>query len=245
MDVDVVAAEERRVDPPLLRVRTDVGQRGPGGFLHHVAQLARQRQPLSAGHLAGFDEHDLAAGRGPGQADRHAGVAGPFRRLREVLGRAQVPVQVLFGDPEGRGLPLGDRAGRLAGDRADLAFEVAQARLPGIVGNDAADRAVVEPHAVGGQPVGVQLPGDEVAPRDLDLLLLRVAGQLDDLHAVAQRRGYAARHVGRGHEHDVGQVEGQVDVVIGKGVVLLRVEHFEQRRGGVSPEVPPELVDLV
>ena len=154
-------------------------------------------------------------------------------------------MQVTFENREGRGLPFGDRTGRFAGDCADLPLQVAQARLPGVVGDDPADRPVVKTHAIGGQPVLLQFPGNEVAPRDLDLLLFRVPRQLDDLHAVAQRLRYAGQHIGRGHEHDVGQVEGQIDEVIGKSVVLLRVEHFEQRRGRVSPEIPAELVYLV
>jgi hypothetical protein len=37
--------------------------------------------------------------------------------------------------------------------------------------------------------VRLELARHEVAARDLELLLRRVAGQLDDLHAVAQRPG--------------------------------------------------------
>ena len=38
---------------------------------------------------------------------------------------------------------------------------------------------------------------------------------------------------------------GHVEVVVLEGVVLLRIEHLEQRRGGIAAEVGAELVDLV
>ena len=41
------------------------------------------------------------------------------------------------------------------------------------------------------------------------------------------------------------EVEGQVDVVVLEAVVLLGVEHLEQRRRGVAAEVGADLVDLV
>ena len=38
---------------------------------------------------------------------------------------------------------------------------------------------------------------------------------------------------------------GDVEVVVAEGVVLLRVEHLEQRRGRIAAEVGAHLVDLV
>jgi hypothetical protein len=78
----------------------------------------------------------------------------------------------------------------------------------------------------------------------LSLLVFGVAGQADDLHPVQQRRRDVHR-VGRGHEHHVRQVEVDLDVVVAEGVVLLRVQHFQQRAGRVAAEVHAQLVDLV
>ncbi len=52
-------------------------------------------------------------------------------------------------------------------------------------------------------------------------------------------------HVRRGDEQHLGQIERHVEVVIAERVVLLRIEHFEQRRRRVAAEVGAELVDLV
>ena len=57
--------------------------------------------------------------------------------------------------------------------------------------------------------------------------------------------GIGVEDVGGGDEQHLGQVERHVEVVVREGVVLLRVEHLEQRRGGVAAEVGAELVHLV
>ena len=80
---------------------------------------------------------------------------------------------------------------------------------------------------------------------DRDLLVLGVAVEPDDLHAVEQRPGDGVGHVRRGEEEHVRQVELYLEVVVAEGVVLRRVEHLEQGRGRVAPVVAAELVDLV
>ena len=80
---------------------------------------------------------------------------------------------------------------------------------------------------------------------DLDLLELGVAGNLQDLHAVAQRLRNRVQHVGRADEHDVRQVVLDVEIVVEERVVLFRVQHLEQRRRRVAAEVHRHLVDFV
>ena len=48
-----------------------------------------------------------------------------------------------------------------------------------------------------------------------------------------------------GDEDDLGEVELHVEVVVAERVVLRRIEHLEQRRGGVAAPVGADLVDLV
>ena len=76
---------------------------------------------------------------------------------------------------------------------------------------------------------------------DGDLLGLGVAGQVDDLEPVPQRRRDRCQLVYRRDEQHRGQFERQFDETVAEAIVLLRVEHLEQdggRRGA-------ELVDLV
>jgi hypothetical protein len=81
--------------------------------------------------------------------------------------------------------------------------------------------------------------------RDLELLVGGVAGEADDLHAVAQRPGDGVEHVGGGDEHDAAEVERHRQIVVAEGVVLLGIEHFEQRRDRVALDAAAQLVDLV
>ena len=51
--------------------------------------------------------------------------------------------------------------------------------------------------------------------------------------------------VGRGDEDDLREIERHIEVAIDKSVVLPRVEHFEQRAGGVAAKIRAELVDFI
>src|SRR6185436_16550127 len=86
---------------------------------------------------------------------------------------------------------------------------------------------------------------DQVALRDVQLLELRVTAELDDLHAVLQRNRDRVQAVRGGHEHHVTQIVVEIEVVIVEAVVLLRVEHLEQRGGRIPAEIRAHLVDLV
>ena len=97
---------------------------------------------------------------------------------------------------------------------------------------------------VGLDAVVLHLLRQQVLLGDRDLLVLGVAGQADHLHAVEQRRR-DVHGVGRGDEHHVGQVVLDLDVVVDERVVLLRIEHLEQRRRRIAAEVLAHLVDFV
>ena len=57
--------------------------------------------------------------------------------------------------------------------------------------------------------------------------------------------GIGVQPVGRGDEEHLAQIERHVQVVIAELAVLLRVEHFQQRRRRIAAEVAAELVHLV
>src|SRR4029079_19614842 len=76
-------------------------------------------------------------------------------------------------------------------------------------------------------------------------LLARVARQLDDLETVAQRPRNRIELVRRRDEQHLRQVERHLEVVIGERVVLLGIEHLEERARRVAPKIVTELVDLV
>src|SRR5579875_3469050 len=90
-----------------------------------------------------------------------------------------------------------------------------------------------------------QMAPHQVVEGDRELLVLGVAGDLDDLEPVQEGRGDAHRDVGGTDEEDPREVEGDVQVVVEEGVVLLGVEHLQEGRRRVSAEVHPQLVQLV
>ena len=95
------------------------------------------------------------------------------------------------------------------------------------------------------EPRLLELARNQVLLRDLRLLALGVAGELDDFHAVEQRPGNVLDEVRRRDEQHLAQVERNAEVVIGEVVVLRRVEHLEQRARRIALERHAELVDLV
>ena len=79
------------------------------------------------------------------------------------------------------------------------------------------------------RPCLLELARHEVLARDHQLLLLGVAREADDVHAVEQRRRDRLELVRGADEEDARQVERQVEVVVAEVLVLRRVEHLEHR----------------
>ena len=142
-------------------------------------------------------------------------------------------------------LPFGDAHGGVAQRLADLALEAAHAGFARVALDDVAQRIVGDLDLARLEPVRLHLPAHQIAMRDLELLVGGVAGEADDLHAVAQRSGNGVEHVGRGDEHHPAQIERHREIIVAERVVLLGIEHFEQRRAGIALDAGAELVDLV
>ena len=153
-------------------------------------------------------------------------------------------MQVLLRDLD-RLLPVHDLHGGLAADGGQLALQHADARLPGIGGDNFPHRPVGHLQLGVGQPVALELLGQQVVLGDLQFFLVGIAGQLDDLHPVQQGPGDGVQGVGRGDEQHIRQVEGHLQEVVPEGGVLLPVQHLQQGRGRVAPVVVAQLVDLV
>src|ERR1041384_2555247 len=90
-----------------------------------------------------------------------------------------------------------------------------------------------------------ELPREEIFGRDMDFLLLGVAGKRDDLHAVEQRGRDRLQQIRRRDEHYAREVEWDFEVMVGETVVLLRIQHLQQRGARIAPEIGADLVYLV
>src|SRR5262249_62038798 len=71
------------------------------------------------------------------------------------------------------------------------------------------------------------------------------AGEADNLHAVAQGPRNGVEHVCGGDENHAAQIERHAEIIVAERVVLLRVEHFEQRGARIAMNAGTELVDFV
>jgi hypothetical protein len=68
------------------------------------------------------------------------------------------------------------------------------------------------------------------SPCNMKLFVLHVARDLDELHPVPESGRDRLDHVGGRNEHDFGKVERNLQIVITEGVVLLRIQYFQQGR---------------
>ena len=245
MDVDVGAVEHARVQPPGARVGPQVRQRGLGRLLHHLPHLAGDGQAPLALHEQHFHGHDFTARIGPGQGGGHAYFGALFGFVEEVFGRAQEPFHHTGRDAGGIPFALGLEASHLAAHAADFPLQFAHAGFVGVGPDDGAQRGFGEANFARLEAALFDLAWNEEAAGNLQFFLLHIAGKLDDLHAVGQRRGDGVQGVGRGDEEDLRQVVGDLQVMVREGRVLLGVQHFEQRGRGVAAKVRAQFVDFV
>src|SRR5258706_332962 len=245
VDVHVHFLERGRIDAKRGGARFHQGERGLGGFLHHVAELAGENQPAGTRGAARLDEQNVSADRRPREARGDARHAGAQRHLVLEFGRPENLREVTLFDSHLLHPAFGDAYCRAPAHSADLALERPHARFPRVIADDRGQGRVGDPELLGLEPIFLELARDEVAARNLELLLLRVSRQLDDLHAVAQRPRDGVEDVRRGDENQPRKVVGYAEIVVAERVVLSRIEHFEQGRGRIAVEPGAELVDFV
>ena len=175
--------------PRLPGVRPDPGECGTSGLAHHLTQLAGEDELLLALHAGDLDGDDVTTDLRDHETRRGPGLVLRLQlAVLEALG-AQVLDQLLVVDD---GLALATfrhLAGDLAHHVGDLALQVPHAGLMGVRLDQRDHRLVGDLHVLRLEAVVLHLLGHQEALADADLLELRVARQLDDLHPVAQRRG--------------------------------------------------------
>ena len=75
-----------------------------------------------------------------------------------------------------------------------------------------------------------QLPGHQEVVGDMDFVVVRVTRKLYDFHSVSKYIRYGIQHVGGGNERDTGQIKRNIQIVIGKSIILFGIEYFQKRR---------------
>src|SRR5205807_2329777 len=122
-------------------------QRGLHGFLHDRPELTSHDEALvAAGHPARLDKQHIAANRGPREADRDAGPAGPLRHLGigTEPGRAEVLLHQFRRNFDLLARALRDPARLLPANRADLALQTPYARLACVAPHQETHRRITE-----------------------------------------------------------------------------------------------------
>src|SRR5262249_42908063 len=153
-------------------------------FAHDLAELAGQDELARAGHPRRLDEEDIAADRRPGQSRGDARHARSHCGFAFELRRAEDGGKVATRDPDRAVLAFGNAQRGMAQYLPDLALQAAHAGFARIALNDVAQRLVVDLDLTGFEPVRLRLAADQIAMRDLELLLGGVARERDDLHAI-------------------------------------------------------------
>ena len=140
----------------------------------------------------------------------------------------------VVGERFGRDVEFGRSVGavgnldrHLAADIGNLSLERTHAGFAGVAVDDLVYGADVERHIVLGNAVVLELLGQQELTNNVALVVVGVARDLDDLHAIAERRRDGVHLVGVGDEEDLGEVDRDLDVVVAEGVVLLGIEHLE------------------
>src|SRR5277367_4276051 len=248
VNVDVLLAEEVRINSVAFSIGANPRERRSHGFLHHVAQVAGHRERLPAAHFARFDEDDVAAHRCPNQAHGNSRLLHPlFHFFFQMHFRNAQHFANHFGcDEQFVRLSLRQTPRLLAHQSADFALQVAHARFPRVVADEFVQSLIGEFDLLAQrQAVLFGLAGDQEHFRDVDFFLFRVAGKLDDLHAIAQRLWNRIEPVRRRDEEHFREIKQHVEVVIAERRILFRVEYFHQRRRRIPAEITAELVHLV
>ena len=119
------------------------------------------------------------------------------------------------------------------------------AALLRVIRNDGPDHLIGELQIIRGNPHVLEGLGKQMALCDLKLVRSCISLELDDLHAVEKGLRDRIERVRRADKKHVGQVVGSIHVVVGKGIVLFRIENFKQGAGGISVVGDGELVDLI
>ena len=114
-----------------------------------------------------------------------------------------------------------------------------------VIAHDSTNHFLRELALVRLEPILLELSPHEIAFGNLELLALGVTGQRDDFDPVPQRFGHTVDVISCPDKNDLRKIERHVEVTIDEGVVLPRIEHFEQRARRIAAKIGAELIDLV
>src|SRR5699024_544539 len=119
-------------------------------------------------------------------------------------------------------------------NRSDLPLQRSYAGFTRILLNNSFNRLMSDFYLLIRKPVFFNLFGHQMSFSNLRFFLQRVSADIDNFHTVAQRGRDGIQRVGRSDKEYFGEVIFQLQIVIGKAVILLRIQYFQQAGGGVA-----------
>ena len=114
----------------------------------------------------------------------------------------------------------------LATNGGDLPFQISNAGFFGIVIDDRPDRTFRDIEFYIINSAFLFLTRHQIALGDIELLELRVARQLNNLHSILEGKRNTGEHIGRRNKHHIGKIVIQIQIVIIEHVVLFGIQHL-------------------
>ena len=170
--------------------------------------MSGQRELAFPLHDRRLDIKDIPSSLGPCQPGSHADFIFLLLGLREKLEHAQIALQVGGCDRIALHLPLGHFFRDLPHHVRDLALEIPNARLSGVVRDDPVEGRFGEPEVFVRDAVLLELTRDEIPPGNAELFFFRVSRDFDDLHSIPQSRENRIDKIRGGDEHHLGEIKG-------------------------------------
>ena len=225
--------------------RADIADTGARGLFHHVPKLSGEDQLSFSGHHIDLDLQGVASHACPGKSPHNAHLVCQIGFLVCILLFSQILVQISLCHPDLLLFLLQDLPGCLPADVSDLPLQLAHAGLFCVIPGHLPDSSPADGELVLFQSVAVKLLGNQVLHGDVELLVLCVAGHLNDFHAVQQRPRDSLQSVGRGHEKHFREIQRHFQIVVPEAVILLAVQHLQKSGECISLVVIAHLVNLI
>ena len=216
------------------------------GFLHHIAKFSGFGYFAFTGHIHGFNKENIAAHFGPGQTCCHTDMVRVFGLAVSIFDNAQIFFQVFS-----RHFNLFSLAGRkqnlfhgLAGNVRNFSFQAAHASLACIISDDITHGIFRDGKLTCFDGIFFKDFGQEMAFGNLNFFIFGITGQADNFHSV-QKRAWHIQRVCRCHEHHVGQIIINFQIMVVESAVLLRVQNLQQGRSRIPAIIVTEFINFI
>ena len=235
--MNIVLFKEIRLNSPGLAMGTHPRKSRLGAFLHNVTKLAGQLKRSIPLHNGAFHLQHFAANGGIRQAVHNADPVFLFKRFMRVPDRSQILAELFSRYIHGFDLIIKHLHGGFAHNAGNGAFQRTNTGLARVTLNHRLHYAIAQSDRLRSQPMLSNLLGKQMTACNLELLFIRIAGNLDDLQSVQQSRRNRFNVVGRGNEHHMAQIKRKLHVVITESIILCRIQHFQHRRCRIAAKV--------